>query len=72
MQISGSNIPFSAMQAYGLKKPIAPKQAAPVAVAKPVTAAQRAARRERFRQVSLAEARGETHLAPQRKKDEST
>lgn len=42
MQISGSNIPFSAMQAYGLKKPIAPKQAAPVAVAKPVTTAQRA------------------------------
>jgi UPF0176 protein len=36
-----------------------------------LTPAQRAARRERFRQVSLAEARGEAHLAPQPKKDES-
>lgn len=50
MQISGSHIPFGAMQAYGLKKPAAPTQAAPVADTKPVKTAQRA---EQMRDVAV-------------------
>ncbi len=50
MQISGSHIPMSAMQAYGLKKPAAPAQTAPLASAKPVTTAQRA---EQMRDVAV-------------------
>ncbi|MGA1217688.1 MAG: rhodanese-like domain-containing protein [Pseudomonadales bacterium] len=78
--LTGALTPGETTLCHGCRRPLTPRDrqsnsfeagvSCPYCI-ESLTPAQRAARRERFRQVSLAEARGEAHLAPQPKKDEN-